>query len=116
MSVLFTLPPSPGLPPVETRYTGGFVVGHVYFPVIENVPSFAVVTVLVSNGADAPRSAVIFAAYNWMVAPEMACCPPCTTPEICGKIDDVGAGDCRSPMEHPDKKMEAERKAKETTR
>ena len=80
------------------------------------LPSLPVVTGEISMEADTPAFVVVFREYIWMVAPEIGDCPPCTTPEICGETDSAGAGDCRSPMEHPDKKMEIERKAKETAR
>jgi hypothetical protein len=79
--------------------------------VIENEPSLPVVTVEVSKGVDAPRSVVIFAAYNWIVAPETGCCPPCTTPEIFGSMDTVG-GPFRLPRAHPERKRKPKERAK----
>src|ERR1035438_3937547 len=83
MYVLFTVPGIPGLPPVESRYTSGFDAGHVYRPVMLKVPSLPVVTVPIGISVDAPAFVVVFTEYNWMVAPEMGDCPPCTTPETC---------------------------------
>ena len=55
---LLTVPPSPGLPPVATRYTSALAEGHVYSPVIVNPPLASVVTAGFSNAVAAEPSPV----------------------------------------------------------
>ena len=69
------------------------------------VPSFAVVTVPIGISVDAPAFVVVFTEYNWMVAPEMGDCPPCTTPETCAVVVvAVFAGPFQLLSEHPERK------------
>jgi hypothetical protein len=67
-------------------YTNGCDAGHDQSFVIVNVPSFCVTTEAVNIGVDIPATVVVFTEYNWIVAPEMGCCPPCTFPDICGFV------------------------------
>ena len=78
-AALFVTPPE--LPPVATTYTCVDAVGQVYVPVTLKVPSVADVIAPFNKGVAPVPYPDVPAAYIVICAPEIGCCPPCTTPD-----------------------------------